>query len=117
MVRVISYSDYRDKSPNSKIGHKMVYHAQGLSQFISAEHGLGASEGIVIISDDRKQISIWHDQKMSALVPSIHYVAMNGKQYFLRLQYPAQEIDETFIKNREEQKLERCWKINLQQDG
>ncbi|NQS90209.1 hypothetical protein HQ584_10520 [Patescibacteria group bacterium] len=117
MIRVISYSNYGNKSPNSKIGHKMIYHAQSLSQPISAKQGLGVTEETIIIGDDRKQISIWHDQAMSALVPSIHYLLMNGNQYFLRLQYSAQEIDETFIKNREVQKLECCWKIDLRQDG
>ncbi|MBA7668556.1 hypothetical protein ES703_76669 [subsurface metagenome] len=100
-----------------KIGHKVVHHTQSLSHLISAKHGLGATEGIVIIGDDERQISIWHDQTMSALVPSIHYVAMNDNQYFLRLQYSAQEMDETFVESEEEQKLKFCWKINLRQDG
>ena len=99
-----------------EVKDNIINHAQSLSSLISAKHGLGDTKGIVVIGDDRKQISFWHDQTMSALIPSIHYLPVNDNQYFLRLQYSAQEIDETFIKNREVQKLECCWKINLRQD-
>ncbi|RKY40646.1 MAG: glycoside hydrolase family 57 [Candidatus Omnitrophota bacterium] len=99
-----------------EVKDNIINHAQSLSSLISAKQGLGATEGVVVVGDDRKQISFWHDQTMSSLIPSIHYLPVNNNQYFLRLQYSAQEIDETFIKNREVQKLESCWKINLWQD-
>jgi hypothetical protein len=34
-----------------------------------------------------------------------------NNQYFLRLQYSAQEMDETFVEDEKEQNLEFCWKI------
>lgn len=96
-----------------KIGHKVVHHTQSLSHLISAKHGLGATEGIIVVGDNKRQISIYHDQTKSALIPSIHYLPMDDDQYFLGLQYSAQEMDETFVENRECQKLEYYWKINL----
>lgn len=96
-----------------KIGHKVVHHAQSLSHLISAKHGLGATEGIVVVGDSKKQISIRHDQIKSALIPSIHYLPTDDGHYFLRLEYSVQEMDETFVGNRECQKLECCWKINF----
>ncbi len=96
-----------------KIGHKVVYHAQSLSHLISAKHGLGATEGIIVVGDNKRRISIYHDQTKSALIPSVHYLPIDDDQYFLRLEYSAQEMDETFVKNRECQKLECRWKIMI----
>lgn len=88
-----------------------IFHGEPVSLLVSAKHGLGATKGIVKIGDKEKEISIFHDQTISALIPSIYYVPMNNKQYFFRLQYSAQEIDETFKESNKGQKLEFCWKI------
>lgn len=69
------------------------------------------------MGDREKEISILHDQTISALIPSIHYVPMDGNQYFLRLQYSAQEMDETFKGSNKKQKLEFYWRMTPTQVG
>jgi hypothetical protein len=78
-----------------------IHHSQPISSLISASNGLGATEGLVIVGDDRKQLKFRHEQTQSAIVPSIHFLPMEGKNYFLRMHYSAQEIDETFKENSE----------------
>ncbi len=94
-----------------KIKDDIINHAQGLSSLISAKHGLGATEGIVVVGDKEKKITIEHGQTISALIPSIRYEPMAHGLYFLRLQYSAKEMDETFRESRKEQKLRFYWKI------
>src|SRR3989339_97824 len=84
---------------------QLINHAQSLSALISAKHGLGATQGLVVVGDRQKQLLISHDQSESALIPSVYYVPMGGDQYFLRLQYSAQELDETFVENDKEQRI------------
>ena len=94
-----------------KIRNKIIRHSQNLSSLISARHGLGATEGTVVVGDSEKKITVYHDQAISALIPSIHYHPMDNDLYFLRLQYSAQETDETFKESHKEQKLKFYWKI------
>jgi len=75
-----------------------INHSQSLSTLISAKYGLGATEGALAIGDKNNTISIMHDQTVSALIPSIHYLPSDGS-FFLRLEYSAQEIDDTFKEN------------------
>lgn len=96
-----------------KMGSREIYHAQSLSSLISAKHGLGATEGVVIVGDEKIQIIFQHDQTKSAVIPSVHFLPLNNGLYFLRLQYSAQEMDETFKENPDVCKLSFCWKISL----
>jgi len=82
-----------------------VYHSQNLSHLVSAKYGLGATEGIITFGDNNLKITIRHDQTLSALIPSVQYLPMDEMQYFFRLQYSAQEMDETFVENSEFNKL------------
>lgn len=72
-----------------------VNHSDILSSLISAKHGLGATEGILIIGDKNKALKIQHEPSVSAMIPSVIFSKLSDKNYFLRLQYSAQEIDET----------------------
>jgi len=94
-----------------KIRGDVIEHGRSLSSLISAKQGLGATEGMVIIGDKEKQVCIWHDYSRAALIPTIYYQLAGNNQYFLRLQYSAQEMDETFVEDEKEQNLEFCWKI------
>jgi len=94
-----------------KIRGDVIEHGRSLSSLISAKQGLGATEGMVIIGDNEKQVEIWHDNNRAALIPTIYYQLAGNNQYFLRLQYSAQEMDETFVEDEKEQNLEFCWKI------
>ena len=94
-----------------KIRGDVIEHGRSLSSLISAKQGLGATEGMVIIGDNEKQVCIWHDNNRAAIIPTIYYQLAGNNQYFLRLQYSAQEMDETFVEDKKEQNLEFCWKI------
>lgn len=94
-----------------KIRGDVIEHGRSLSSLISAKHGLGATEGLVIIGDKEKQVCIWHDPAKSALIPTIKYQLTKNNQYFLRLQYSAQELDETFKKDERKRVLEFHWKL------
>jgi hypothetical protein len=93
------------------IGSSAIHHAQSLSFLISAKQGLGATEGVIIIGDAEKQISIQHNQTASALIPSVCYLPVDKGQYFFRLEYSAQELDETFVEADKVQILKSHWKI------
>ncbi|MBA7576686.1 hypothetical protein ES708_18527 [subsurface metagenome] len=94
-----------------KIRGDIIEHGRSLSSLIEAKQGLGATEGRVIIGDNEKQVEIWHDNNSAALIPTIYYQLAGNNQYFLRFQYSAQEMDETFVEDEKEQNLEFCWKI------
>ena len=64
-----------------------------------------------MVGDEEKQVEIWHDYSKAAIIPTIYYQRAGNDQYFLRLQYSAQEMDETFVEDKKEQNLEFCWKI------
>lgn len=72
-----------------------INHSQSLSTLISAKYGLGATEGVLIVGDKDKSVRITHEQTVSALMPSIYYLPVDSS-FFLRAQYSAQEIDDTF---------------------
>jgi hypothetical protein len=71
------------------ISHSNIY-----SSLISSRHGFGHTEGRVIIGDKNKLITFECDMSKSALIPSIIYKEIN-ESFFFRLEYSAQEIDET----------------------
>ncbi len=83
-----------------RIENVTIDHSQALSTLISAKYGLGATEGILIVGDKDKQIKIYHDQTVSALIPFLYYQPIDNT-FFLRVQYSAQEIDDTFKENDE----------------
>ena len=78
-----------------QLENRAVNHSQSLSVLISAKHGLGATEGAVVVGDKDKKITVEHSQTLSALIPSVYYLPID-ETFFLRLQYSAQEMDETF---------------------
>lgn len=88
-----------------ELKNQPVAHTQSLSVLISAKHGLGATEGSVSIGDKDKQLTFLHNQTMSALIPSIFFLPIDDT-YFFRLQYSAQEMDETFKPTQKRQIIE-----------
>jgi len=101
-----------DKLEKFYLKNKEINHGELISTLISAKHALGATKGLVIIGDNKKQISFFHDQTKSAIVPIIRYEPLSNGQYFFRLLYSAQEIDETFKKNKTSQKINISIKIS-----
>jgi hypothetical protein len=72
-----------------------VRHNEIYSSLISARHGLGITEGKLIIGDKDKSILFEHDQTKSALIPAIVYFTQGNDNFFFRLSYSAMEMDET----------------------
>lgn len=94
-----------------------VNHGDILSSLISARHGLGATEGIIIIGDKYKELKFQHDLTKSALIPSIIYKQICEGKYFFRLQYSAQEIDETLRKSDDEIEINIDMNIAIRADN
>ena len=76
---------------------KNISHGDIYSSLISARHGFGNTEGIVIVGDKDKSVTFECNMSVSALIPSIIYKEMDNTCFF-RLQYSAMEIDETHKK-------------------
>ncbi|MBT4836854.1 MAG: hypothetical protein HON94_05870 [Methylococcales bacterium] len=78
---------------------KTIQHTELLSPLISAKHGLGATEGKIIVGDKAKALEFYHYPDKCALIPSFIFRQVNDNTFFLRLIYSAQEMDETFVEN------------------
>lgn len=74
-----------------------VHHGEAYSTLVTAKGGLGATDGEVVIGDDRRRLVLRHDPTVSALVPTVRFVPGRDGRYFLRVRWSAQEIDETFV--------------------
>ena len=76
-----------------------IDHSQKLSTLISAKRGLGATEGTFILEDHNKSLFFKHDTSESTLIPTLFFQKSKKDPLFCRLQYSAQECDETFKEN------------------
>lgn len=90
-----------------------IYHPEGkgfnhgdiYSSLISSKHGLGITEGEIIIGDKDKEIIIKCDLTRSALIPSIIFYTFKNS-FLFRIQFSAKEIDETVSKKNELKEIE-----------
>ena len=71
-----------------------ISHSDMYSSLISARHGFGNTEGIIVIGDKNKMVTFKCEMSKSALIPSLIFKELQNT-YFFRLQYSAMEIDET----------------------
>jgi len=78
-----------------------ISHGDIYSSLISARHGFGNTEGIIIVGDKDRSITFECDMSSCALIPSIIFKEMDDS-YFFRLQYSAREMDETLMVNSDE---------------
>ena len=69
-------------------------HGEHVSSLCSATTGLGSTNGIVIIGDDKKRIRITNDNTKSALIPMIKNEKISKKNLF-RFYQSAMEYDDT----------------------
>ncbi len=81
-----------------EIGNESVNHAETLSALISAKYGMGFSEGILIIGDKEKSIRIFARKDIGAVIPYLFFKPID-ESFFLRVEFSAQEIDDTFREN------------------
>ena len=79
--------------------NKSFNHGDNLSFLISSKHGLGNTNGILIIGDNEKKIKFSLKSSLSCLIPTINFKIVEEDKFLLRLVYSAQEIDETFRNN------------------
>jgi Glycosyl hydrolase family 57 len=66
------------------------------SPLISSKYGLGATNGMLDIGDGSNSVRFSFDNSQCALIPKITYKEAEENKYFLRIEFSAQEIDETF---------------------
>jgi hypothetical protein len=96
-----------------------IYHPEGktfnhgiiYSSLISSKHGLGITEGEMIVGDKDKELTIKCDMTKSALIPSIIFYTFKNL-FFFRIQYSAKEIDETVSKQNNLKEIELDFVIN-----
>ena len=62
-----------------------VHHGEAYSTLITAKGGLGATDGVVIVGDDRRRLVLRHDPCLSALVPTVRFLPGRDGRYFLRV--------------------------------
>ncbi len=74
-----------------------VHHGESYSTLITAKRGLGATDQQIRLGDGNRLLTISHDPGVSALMPTVRFSRVRGGDYFLRLRYSAQEVDETFV--------------------
>jgi len=70
------------------------------SSLISSMHGIGSTNGVLVIGDKDKTITLKCNMAKSALIPSIVFNPHNNT-YLFRVQYSAREVDETVSKKNE----------------
>jgi Glycosyl hydrolase family 57 len=88
-----------------------VHHGESYSTLITSKHGLGATDHEIKLGDGHKTLTISHDPTVSALMPTIRFSKVRGGDYFLRLRYSAQEVDETFVSSADPWTLH--WSLNI----
>ena len=71
-----------------------ISHGDIYSSLISSRDGYGNTEGMFIVGDKDKKLTFICDMSICSLIPSISYKEID-RVFFLRLQYSAQELDET----------------------
>ena len=88
-------------------------HSEKLSFQISSIHGLGNTEGNLIIGDKNKKLIFTNNNLKSSLIPKILYKEIDEK-YLFRIIYSAQEIDDNFKENDNSQVISSEISIQLQ---
>jgi hypothetical protein len=73
---------------------RAVDHAAAVSTLVSASHGLGGTQGLVILGDGERRLQVAFDPAQAAAMPMLTYQE-TGKQFFCRLLFSLGELDET----------------------
>lgn len=71
-----------------------VEHGDAVSFLVSARHGLGVTDGLVLVGDGSRALAVEVDKTAAALIGLISYRESAGS-YFCRLAFSAGEMDET----------------------
>lgn len=71
-----------------------VRHGAAVSSLVSATHGLGLTDGVVELGDERRRLRVEVDRETAALIGLVTYRPA-GESFFYRLSLSARETDET----------------------
>ena len=96
-----------------KLGYNNIDHEKNLNLNISSYQGFAATEGRLIIGDKKNKCLINFDQSLNFLMTQILYKNFpDKKDYFFRINFSAQEIDETFRINTNKYEVFNHFKIS-----
>ncbi len=76
---------------------RAVDHGAPVSWFTSSEFGLGMTEGEFVIEDRASAVKFELCPHGDRVLPKVTYRELPDDQFFLRADFSAQEIDETFV--------------------
>ncbi len=76
------------------VAGREIKHDAPSSSLVTASTGLGATEGLVILGDDKYGIGVSFDQTICAAMPMIHYQEV-PPNFFCQLLLSCGEVDET----------------------
>jgi hypothetical protein len=74
---------------------KDFHHGDNHSFLISSRHGLGNTNGVIVIGDRYQSIEFSIDLNQAFLIPSVFIQKISNLKFLFRLVYSAQEVDET----------------------
>jgi hypothetical protein len=78
------------------IGDQNISHGAPSSSVVTASSGLGATDGTIVIGDQKKGIAAFFDQGVSAAMPMFSY-RTGEPSFFARLMFSLGEMDESRI--------------------
>jgi Glycosyl hydrolase family 57 len=76
------------------LSHGVIDHSRSVSFLVSANSGLGMTEGTMIIGDSKTKLAIAVKQSTGYLVPLVTTFSV-GESYFSRVAFSASECDDT----------------------
>jgi hypothetical protein len=79
-----------------KMSGCVVSHDAPGSSIVTASHGLGATEGILVMGDSEKGIAVWFNQAVCAAMPMVLYREA-APSFFSRLLFSCGEMDESKV--------------------
>ncbi|HEX9653798.1 MAG TPA: hypothetical protein VGA99_08805, partial [bacterium] len=94
------------------VGGKKFEHGSPVSFLVSASHGLGVTDGLIEIGDDRCGVRVEVDKTKSALIAMIAYREL-ADSFFLRLAFSAREMDDTCLNANRAENCSRSFRIAI----
>ena len=76
------------------LGENTVDHGRSVSFLVSASHAIGITEGVVVLGDAHRRLTVRFDKTSAALVGLVTYQHMHNN-YFYRLAFTTREVDDT----------------------
>ena len=90
----------------------VIDHSRSVSFLVSANAGLGMTEGTLLFGDDRTNLSMTVKQSMGYLVPLVTAFSV-GRSYFSRVAFSASECDDTTRKHSVRGRFPKVYELRL----